>query len=115
MIAAFVLNRLHFADCPDDVANYMLPDPIDAPEQLRKVLRPTQRMEGDNLPVSAFDPRGAMPSGSSKFEKRGIASAVAQWTNPNTCTQCNLCSAVCPHAAIRPFLFTEDEGKSMPQ
>ena len=68
-------------------------------------------MEGDLLPVSAFEPRGSMPTGTSKYEKRGIATQVAQWTNPETCTQCNLCSALCPHAAIRPFLFTDEEGK----
>ncbi|ELR14981.1 pyruvate:ferredoxin (flavodoxin) oxidoreductase [Acanthamoeba castellanii str. Neff] len=104
-----------WAECRDDVADYIVPDPADAPEQLRKVLRPTQRMEGDSLPVSAFDPRGAMPSGTSKYEKRGIAPAVAQWTNPDTCTQCNLCSALCPHAAIRPFLFTQEEAGSAPE
>ena len=58
---------------------------------------------GDSLPVSAFADRadGTVPLGTSAFEKRGIAVDVPMW-KPDQCIQCNLCSLVCPHAAIRP-------------
>ncbi len=73
-------------------------------------------MKGDDLPVSAFTGRedGTFPSGTSQYEKRGIAVNVPEW-QPNECIQCNQCSYVCPHAAIRPFLMTEEELKNAPE
>ena len=55
-----------------------------------------------------------MPQGTSKYEKRGIAVNVPVW-NSEKCIQCNMCSYVCPHACIRPFLATEDEAKNAPE
>lgn len=54
-----------------------------------------------------------MPVGTSKYDKRGVAVDVPVW-NPDKCIQCNQCSLVCPHAAIRPFLLTEEESKKAP-
>ena len=67
--------------------------------------------EGNNLPVSAFVDYvdGTTPSGSSAYEKRGIAVNVPVW-NPDNCIQCNFCSYVCPHAVIRPVALTEEEA-----
>ena len=67
--------------------------------------------EGNSLPVSAFKDYvdGSTPSGSSAFEKRGIAVNVPVW-NPDNCIQCNFCSYVCPHAVIRPVVMTEEEA-----
>ena len=61
--------------------------------------------KGDELPVSAFNgyEDGTFPAGTSKYEKRGIA-VMSGWQVEN-CIQCNQCAYVCPHAAIRPFLF----------
>ena len=72
--------------------------------------------EGNNLPVSAFVDYvdGSTPSGSSAYEKRGIAVNVPQW-NPDNCIQCNFCSYVCPHAVIRPIPMTEDELSKAPE
>ena len=70
-------------------------------------VHPILAQEGDKLPVSAMDPRGMVPTGTTKFEKRGIAVKVPAW-DVTKCVQCNLCSLVCPHAAIRPYLV--DEG-----
>ena len=67
--------------------------------------------EGNTLPVSAFKDYvdGSTPSGSSAYEKRGIAVKVPVW-NVDNCIQCNFCSYVCPHAAIRPVAMTEEEA-----
>ncbi|HQO12897.1 MAG TPA: thiamine pyrophosphate-dependent enzyme, partial [Petrotogaceae bacterium] len=73
------------------------------------------RMEGDKLPVSAFTGRenGQFPVGTAAYEKRGIAVLVPQW-QPQNCIQCNQCSFVCPHAAIRPFILNEEEAAKAP-
>ena len=73
------------------------------------------RLEGDALPVSAFMgfPDGTFPQGTAEYEKRGIATQVPEWIARN-CIQCNQCSYVCPHAAIRPFLLDDAEMKSLP-
>lgn len=72
--------------------------------------------QGDDLPVSAFLGRedGTFPAGTTKYEKRGIAVNVPEWITEN-CIQCNQCAYVCPHAAIRPFLLTEEELKNAPE
>ena len=75
-------------------------------EYFRTFVAPIAAQEGDKLPVSAFDPAGFVPTGTTKFEKRGIADAVPVW-DADKCIQCNRCSLVCPHAAIRPTLATE--------
>ncbi len=71
---------------------------------------------GDSLPVSAFLPYmdGSMPSGTAAYEKRGVAVNVPVW-NPEKCIQCNTCAFVCPHAAIRPFLLTDEEAAALPE
>ena len=71
--------------------------------------------EGNTLPVSAFKDYvdGTTPSGSSAYEKRGIAVNVPVW-NPDNCIQCNFCSYVCPHAVIRPVAMTAEEAAKAP-
>ena len=91
--------------------------PVDKKEPafVKDILRPMGAHRGDKLPVSAFAGRedGTFPSGGSKYEKRGVAAFVPQWQLEN-CIQCNQCSLVCPHAAIRPVLASEDELKKAP-
>ena len=72
--------------------------------------------EGNNLPVSAFADYvdGTTPSGTSAYEKRGIAVNVPVW-NPENCIQCNRCSFVCPHAVIRPVAMTAEEAAAAPE
>ncbi len=74
---------------------------------------PIQKLEGEKLPVSSFDPSGFVPTGTTKFEKRGVASDLPCW-NSEKCIQCNMCSFVCPHAAIRPYLIKEEDLVNMP-
>ena len=81
-----------------------------------KILRPVERMDGDSLPVSAFSGHadGCFEQGASAFLKMGIAVTVPKW-DAQKCLQCNLCSYVCSHAAIRPFAISEDERAALPE
>ena len=69
----------------------------------RNFIHPILAQNGDKLPVSMFNPDGTVPTGTTKYEKRGIAVEVPEWI-PENCIQCNQCSYVCPHAVIRPVL-----------
>jgi pyruvate-ferredoxin/flavodoxin oxidoreductase len=91
-------------------------DRRDIPGFIRDIAEPINRLKGDDLPVSAFKGRedGTFPSGTTAYEKRGVAVNVPEW-QPNECIQCNQCSYVCPHAVIRPFLLTEEEAASAPE
>ncbi|MFA6127758.1 MAG: pyruvate:ferredoxin (flavodoxin) oxidoreductase [Bacteroidales bacterium] len=90
-------------------------DDRDIPDFIKNVVEPINGQKGDDLPVSAFVGRedGTFPSGTTRFEKRGIAVNVPEW-QVNTCTQCNQCAYVCPHACIRPFLMTAEELAGAP-
>jgi len=80
---------------------------------LEDVLRPMNRLQGDNIPVSKFPVGGVMPMGTAAYEKRSIAPAVPE-VNMDNCTQCNYCSYACPHAVIRPFLLSQQEVDAAP-
>jgi len=86
------------------------------PEFVRDVADRINRLEGDQVPVSAFVGRedGSFPAGTTQYEKRGVAVNVPEWI-PENCIQCNQCAYVCPHAAIRPFLLTDEELKNAPE
>jgi len=95
------------------------------PEWVLRVMRPMELQEGEGLPVSAFaaeldgkydwtGPDGSFPTSTSRYEKRGVAINVPEW-DPENCIQCNFCSFVCPHAAIRPALATEEELAGAPE
>ncbi len=75
-------------------------------DYVENILMPTNAMNGDSIPVSKFvsSADGSVPSGTAAYEKRGIAYAVPKWDSTK-CMQCNWCSYVCPHAAIRPFVL----------
>lgn len=85
------------------------------PEFVAKIMRPMERMEGDLLPVSAFNGRedGTFPSGTTAYEKRGIGVNVPEWI-AEQCIQCNQCAYICPHACIRPVLLDEQEQAAAP-
>jgi len=93
-----------------------LPDekPIerDEPEYISKLVRPINAQNGDLLPVSAYKPSvdGTWEQGTAAYEKRGVAAFVPAW-NPDNCIQCNKCAFCCPHAAIRPFVMSDEEVK----
>ncbi len=83
-------------------------------EYVREIVRPILAQKGDKLPVSAMDPDGFMPLGTAAYEKRGVAISIPEW-QPGNCIQCCQCSFVCPHAAIRPVLATEEELAGAPE
>ena len=70
-------------------------------------IKPILAQQGDKLPVSKLAADGYVPTGTTKYEKRGIAVEVPMWI-PENCNQCNQCALVCPHASIRPFVMTEE-------
>ena len=76
-------------------------------------INPILTQKGDSLPVSAFTADGTVPVGTTKYEKRGTAVKVPSW-DINKCIQCNQCSLVCPHAAIRPVLKTPEQIADAP-
>ncbi len=84
-----------------------------ASEFARNVIRPIMHLKGDDIPVSQMPLDGSVPSGTTRLEKRGIAPEVPHWIAEN-CTQCNLCSLVCPHAAIRAKQIPPQELTSAP-
>jgi len=84
------------------------------PDFVQNVMRPMLEQRGDKLPVSAFTPDGIFPVATTKYEKRGVAINVPEWIMDN-CIQCNQCAMVCPHAAIRPVLLTEEELQNAPE
>ena len=112
------MNAAHKVDYPKEWANLTETESHaieGAPEFINDILVPMTRQEGNDLPVSAFVGMedGTFMSGTSRYEKRGIAVNVPQWQIEN-CIQCNQCSFVCPHAVIRPFLLDEEEAAKKP-
>jgi len=93
----------NWADAAADAA-----EDEDLPEFVRNVMNPMIAAQGDKLPVSAFSVDGLFPVATTQYEKRGVAINVPEWIMDN-CIQCNQCAMVCPHAAIRPVLVTDEE------
>jgi pyruvate-ferredoxin/flavodoxin oxidoreductase len=83
---------------------------------VNRIQRKIARHEGDEIPVSAFEGMedGTYPSGTTAYEKRGIAVMIPQWVKEN-CIECGQCSFVCPHATIRLFFLDEEEKNSAPE
>jgi pyruvate-ferredoxin/flavodoxin oxidoreductase len=106
------LENLQKVDYPKKITNDRELKPImtgtDDPfvtEVLGKILAG----KGDELPVSAFPVDGTFPTGTTQYEKRGIADFIPVWDDENLCTQCNKCIAICPHAAIRAKVVSNAE------
>ena len=88
----------------------------DVVDFVKNIQAKVNAQEGNSLPVSAFTEYvdGTTPSGSSAYEKRGIAVDIPVW-QPENCIQCNRCAYVCPHAVIRPVALTEEEVANAPE
>ena len=88
----------------------------DVVDFVKNIQAKVNAQEGNSLPVSAFNEYvdGSTPSGSSAYEKRGIAVDIPIW-QPDNCIQCNRCAYVCPHAVIRPIALTEEEAANAPE
>ena len=101
---------LNKEDIKEDELNFSIEDR----EYFDNIIDPISRLEGNELPVSAFDPRGIVPTNTTRFEKRGVATELPCWQS-DKCIQCNMCAFVCPHAAIRPALITKDNLANAPE
>ena len=89
---------------------------INRPDFVRDVCDVMNRQEGDDLPVSTFKgwEDGTFTTGTSHYERPAAAIQVPEWI-PENCISCNQCAFVCPHAAIRPFIVTEEEEARAPE
>ena len=88
--------------------------PDDASEFARDVIDPVMHFKGDSIPVSKMPFDGCVPTGTARLEKRGVAPEVPVWI-PDNCIQCNQCSLICPHAAIRPKQIDPNDLKDAPE
>ncbi|WP_417058063.1 pyruvate:ferredoxin (flavodoxin) oxidoreductase [Enorma massiliensis] len=115
---AFVKHEVpaEWADATDEAPAAELKGRPELVKQVKNIMEPINRMEGDELPVSAFVDHadGQFEQGASAYEKRGVAVMVPHW-DADKCIQCNQCSYVCPHATIRPFGLTEEEIANAPE
>ena len=106
------LENLQQVDYPKKVTSdkQFLSAMTNAPKGfVTEVLEKILAGKGDELPVSAFPVDGSFPTGTTQYEKSGIADFVPVWDDENLCTQCNKCVAICPHAAIRAKVVSKDE------
>ena len=104
------------ADWKDITAKFENPNAARlAPAFVKEIADVVNAQAGDTLPVSVFNEYvdGTIPAGTTAYEKRGVAVKVPEWQAEH-CIQCNSCAFVCPHAAIRPFLLTDEEAAAVP-
>ena len=101
---------------PDKADFVVETDRAELADYVKRVMLPTNALRGDKLPVSAFlkNADGAIPQGTAAFERRNSAVDIPKWI-PENCIQCNRCSMVCPHAAIRPFVYNDEEKAAAPE
>jgi len=88
--------------------------PEDAGDFAKCVIDPVLHFKGDTIPVSKMPYDGRIPSGTAKLEKRGVAPEIPLWI-PENCIQCNQCSMICPHAAIRTKQIAPEDLKNAPE
>ena len=110
------IDEINTITYPESWANLTPEKPprLEEPEFVSEVMRPMIAQQGDKLPISKFTPGGFFPTGTTKYEKRGVAINIPEWQIDH-CIQCNQCAMVCPHAAIRPVLVNDEELKNAPE
>ena len=104
-----------WANAEDVVAEHNLEGKPELVKQVKNILFPVDKMDGDSLPVSTFVDHvdGQFELGAAAYEKRGVAVAVPEWDSKK-CIQCGNCAYVCPHATIRTVALTDEEAKNAP-
>jgi len=103
------MAHLHEVTVPGAATSTAARPPVvadEAPAFVKDVIGKIMQDEGNDIPVSAFEPDGTWPTATTRWEKRNVALEVPVW-EPDLCIQCNKCSLICPHAAIRPKVYEE--------
>ena len=111
------LAHLHEVQVPAAVTSTRRRPPVlsgDAPDFVQRVTAVLAAGKGDSLPVSAFPVDGTWPLGTARYEKRNLALEIPVW-DTSICIQCNQCSLVCPHAAIRPKVYAPENLANAPE
>lgn len=111
------LENLFQVDYPKEVSSEkgLLSAMTNAPDGfVKNVLEKILGGHGDELPVSAFPVDGTFPTGTTQYEKSGIANFIPIWDDEVLCTQCNKCVAICPHAAIRAKVVPNEDMATAP-
>jgi pyruvate-ferredoxin/flavodoxin oxidoreductase len=115
------IELLHQVDVPQTWKMLEVPNPVrksSVSQYVEQIVEPINSQQGNDLTVNDLVANGmtdgTIPTGTTKFEKRGVALEVPHWIS-DRCTMCNECSFVCPHAAIRPFLADDDEMEEAPE
>ncbi|MCP4608746.1 MAG: pyruvate:ferredoxin (flavodoxin) oxidoreductase, partial [Planctomycetes bacterium] len=111
------LDNLHQVTYPNKATSTIVRPPLipkNAPDFVKNVTATIISGKGDSLPVSAFPDDGTFPLSTTQYEKRNIAVEIPVW-DEKTCTQCGICSMVCPHAAIRMKIYDPKELKKAPK
>ncbi len=112
------IDALRKIDVPSDWKNAVDENKTekDIPAFIKNIVVPVNAQKGNTLPVSTFENMadGTFETGTSAYEKRGVAVNVPVWDSAK-CIQCNQCSLVCPHAAIRPVLVSKEEAQNKPE
>jgi len=108
------IEKINYPDSWKDAVDEKHKQSTDRPEFVKTVVDTMAGLRGDKLKVSDFKPSGFFPLETSKYEKRGIAIDIPNWVSEN-CIQCNQCAMVCPHAAIRPYLISDEEANNAPE
>lgn len=69
----------------------------------------------DLIKVSDFNSNidGVFEGGTSALEKRGLSNIIPSY-DKDKCIMCNMCSLVCPHAVVRPYLLDKEEIEKSP-
>lgn len=111
--ASAALKQVVVPDKTGSVCKIQKLIPDDADEFARNIVDPIAHLKGDAIPVSHMSFDGSLPTGTARYDKRGIAPRVPEWVKEN-CIQCNQCVSSCPHAAIRAKILTDAEIKNGP-
>ena len=107
------LEEVNYPESWADATTGATFQPEEAPRYVCENIFPMIELKGDELPVSAFNADGTVPTGTTRYEKRGIAAQVPVWI-PENCIQCNQCAFICPHAVIRPYLSRPEDLEGAP-
>lgn len=98
-------------ECSADPVKFLADD---ASDFAKKIIEPSMRQKGDDIPVSAMSNDGVIPTATSCLEKRAIAPRTPHWVAED-CIQCGICASACPHAAIRTKLIEAKDLKDAPE